>query len=321
MKYLNLTKIFASIAMCSLIFTACDKAKVATPMGDAGQTLVKILGGGTPASIAKRPIDFVATPTQILAVEVRRDIPNETELNKTMVVTVKDDTAAVTAAGYLQMPTAWFTTQIDGGVKAGGQGGIFTITFKPGEFSKSIYVTIPDATLLNPSALYGLGFTVLTADAGGKISTQKSTVVEVGAKNPYDGIYSYVSGLVTRYTAPGVPAGDALSGPLSSPPNPDVFLVTTGAYSVNFPVAGSAGQLTWSGGTSGVAGIDGLKLTVDPVTNLVTVKSAANATLTNWAGYVNKYDPSTKTFTLNFRWNPTANVREYSVILKYKGPR
>jgi len=51
MKYLNLTKIFASVAISSVIFTACDKAKVATPMGDAGQTLVKILGGGTPAAL------------------------------------------------------------------------------------------------------------------------------------------------------------------------------------------------------------------------------------------------------------------------------
>ena len=321
MKYLKLTKIFATIAMFSLIFTACKKANIATPMGDAGQTLVKLLNGGTPASIAKKPIDFVATPTRLLAVELRRDIPNETELNKTMVVTLRDDTGAVTRAGYLQMPVTWFSFQIDGGVKTGGQGGTYTVTFKPGEFSKSIYITIPNATLLNPSALYGLGFTILTADAGGKISTQRSVVVEVGAKNIYDGIYSYVSGLVTRYTAPGVPAGDALSGPLSSPPNPDVFLVTTGGNSVNFPVAGSPGQLTWSGGTSGVAGIDGLRLTVDPATNLVTVTSAGNGTLTNWVGFVNKWDPATKTFTLNFRWNPTANVREYSVILKYKAPR
>lgn len=321
MKYLNLTKIFATVAMFSLIFTACKKANIATPMGDAGQTLVKILNGGTPASIAKKPIDFVATPTKLLALELRRDIPNETELNKTMVVTLRDDTAAVTTAGYLHLPVSWYSPQIDGGVKTGGQGGTYTVTFKPGEFSKSIFINIPNATLLNPSLLYGLGFTILTADAGGKLSTQKSTVVEIGAKNPYDGVYSYVSGLVTRYTAPGVPAGDALSGPLSNPPNPDILLVTTGAFRVNVPIAGQAGTFTWSGGTSGVAGIDGFSVTVDPATNLVTCASAGNATLTNWAGYVNKYDPATKTFTLNFRWNPTANVREYSVVLKYKGPR
>ena len=172
MKYLNLTKIFATVAIGSLIFTACDKAKVATPLGDQGQTLVKLLGGGTPAEIAKRPIDFVSTPTTLIAVEVRRDVVSEADLNKTMIVTVKDDTAAVTAAGYLQLPTTWFTSAINGGVKAGGQGGIWTITFQPGEFSKTVYVTIPNATLLNPSALYGLGFTVLTADVGQNFNTK-----------------------------------------------------------------------------------------------------------------------------------------------------
>ena len=98
MKYLNLTKLIAFIAIFALIFTACKKTKLSTPMGDAGQTLVKIINGGTPASVSKMPVDFVPIPTQLLVVELRRDIPNETELNKTMIVTVKDDTAAVRAA-------------------------------------------------------------------------------------------------------------------------------------------------------------------------------------------------------------------------------
>jgi hypothetical protein len=327
MKYLKLTKNIALIAMVSLIFMACKKAKVATPMGDAGQTLVKILAGGTPAAVFPRPIDFVSTPTTILAVEIRRDVVSEAELAKTMIVTVKDDTAAVTAlGGHLQLPTAWYTLQFNG-TKVGGQGGTFTFTFKPGEFSKSVYVIVPDATLLNPSLLYGLGFTVLTADAGGKLSTQKSAVVEIGAKNAYDGIYSYVSGLVTRYTAPGVPAGDLLSGPLG-PLNNDLILSTIGAYTVAIPASGNPGALTWSYLTmplSGVAGIDGIQLTVNPATNLTTVLSTgfagSNATFANWAGHTNMYDPGTKTFSLAWRWNPTANVREYEFVLKYKGPR
>jgi hypothetical protein len=322
MKYLKLTKSIAAIALLSLIFVACKKATVSTPLGDAGQTLVKLLGGGTPAAIAAKPIDFVATPTRILAVEVRRDIPNETELNKTMVVTVKDDTAAVTAAGYLHLPPSWYTVQLDG-TKTGGQGGVFTTTFKPGEFSKDIFIIVPDATLFNPSLLYGLGFTILTADAGSKISTQKSVVIEIGAKNAYDGIYSYVSGFVQRYGGPGPTAPiccDGLTGPLG-PANPDIFMSTVGAYTVAIPPAGALGQLTWSGGTSGVAGIDGIRLTVNPANNLVTVSSSTNGTLANLPGSTNTYDPGTKTFNLNWRWNPTANTRDYQAVWKYKGPR
>ncbi|MBK9485441.1 MAG: hypothetical protein IPO01_09570 [Chitinophagaceae bacterium] len=323
MKYLNLTKSLAVVAMLSLAFSACKKAKVATPMGDAGQTLVKLLGGGTPAAVASRPIDFVATPTTVVAVEVRRDIPNETELNKTMIVTVKDDTAAVTAAGgRLHLPAAWYTYAVAGGTKTGGQGGVFTITFQPGEFSKTIFVTVPNATLLNPSSLYGLGFTVLTADQGATLSTQKSVIVEIGAKNPYDGIYSVESGWVTRYTSPGVPAGDAISGDCTG--NPDVYMLTTGAYRCNIPPVSTTGGLYWANAAvnnSMVAGIDGTSATVDPSTNLVTMACTGNATLTNWAGKTNNYVPSTKTFNLAFRWNPTGAVREYELVLKYKGPR
>jgi len=321
MKYLKLTRLLAIITIVAVVFTACKKTKLSTPMGDAGQTLVKLLGGGTPASVASKPIDFVPTPSRILAVELRRDIPSETELNKTMIVTVKDDTAAVKVANaaYLHLPTAWYTLDIDG-VKTGGQGGIFTFTFKPGEYSKSLYVVIPNATLLNPSALYGLGFTILTADAGAKISTQKSVVIEIGAKNPYDGIYSVEAGNVQRYTAPGTPEVGPLNGSLVG--NPDIYLITTGAYSVNIPPVSTLGGLFWAfGSNSMVAGIDGLKATVDPSTNLVTMTSAANATLTNWAGKPNDYNAGTKTMRLGFRWNPTANVREYEVVLKFKAPR
>lgn len=326
MKYLNLTKNIATVAMLSLVFTACKKAKVATPLGDNGQTLVKILGGGTPAAIIPKPIDFVNTPTKIQAVEIRRDIPSETELNKVMVVTVKDDTAAVTAAGRLHMPTAWYTYSVAGGTKTGGQGGTYTITFQPGEFSKTIYITVPDATLLNPSLVYGLGFTVLTADQGAKLSTQKSAVVEIGAKNAYDGIYSVVSGFVQRYGGPGPTAPiccDNLTGPLGSG-NDDVIMFTTGATTVGIPTSTEVGRLTWSYLTtpnSGVAGIDGIRLTVDPSTNLVSSMSGGNATFANFPGYACKYIPGTKTFDLNWRWNPVTTTRDYQVVLKYKGPR
>jgi hypothetical protein len=331
MKYLNLTKSIVAIAIVSLVFTACKKAKVATPLGDNGQTLVKILTGGTPASVISKPIDFVTTPTKIVAVEIRRDIPNETELNKTMVVTVKDDTAAVTAlGGHTHLPTAWYTVSVDGGTKTGGQGGVFTITFQPGEFSKTIYVTVPNATLLNPSVLYGLGFTILTADQGAKISTQKSAVVEIGAKNAYDGIYSYVSGFVQRYNGPGSTnpiCCDNLTGPLG-PGNDDIIMSTIGAYTVALPISTQIGSPVWSYLTtpnSHVAGIDGIQLTVDPSTNLVTAISTgyagSNATFGNWAGHTNRYDPATRTFYLAWRWNPTSNTREYEVVLKYKGPR
>ena len=98
---------------------------------------------------------------------------------------------------------------------------------------------------------------------------------------------------------------------------------TSGATSLSVPPSSSqVGALQWAfGNNSNVAGINGLSIAIDPVTNLVTMTSAANATLTNWAGHENKYDPLTQTFYLAFRWNPATSVREYEIVLKYKGPK
>jgi hypothetical protein len=232
MKYLTLTKHLIVLAFVALAFSACDKADTVTPLGDQGTTLVKIIGAGSPANVVKKPVDFLPTPTKLLVVQLRRDIPNETELNKTMVVTVKDDTAAVTAigAGYVQLPTAWYTLQTSG-VKTGGQGGTFSFTFLPGEYSKEIYVTIPNATLFNPSSLYGLGFTITTADAGSKISTEKSVVIEIGAKNEYDGVYAVTGPMVdltgspfTQWNNPAIAGFPAANGGAW-----ELHLITTGA--------------------------------------------------------------------------------------------
>jgi hypothetical protein len=322
MKYLNFTKPFAFLASAALIFSACDKTKLSTPMGDAGQTLVKILGGSDPAAIKARAIDFVAVPTQILAVEVRRDVPSETELNKTMIVKVKDDTTAVTTAnpGYKQLPAAWYTIQTDG-VKTGGQGGTFTFTFLPGEFSKTIYITIPDATLLNPSSLYGLGFTVSSADVGGVLSTQKSLVLEIGAKNSYDGVYectftNYHPSLNTGYT------GDVT----------DVHFVTTGANTCKlfWPDAGAFACPSILGGGFSFFGSQEPAYTVNPATQAVTVQNAYPTAVTFYtmnASFNSHYDAATKTFFVKWGYSYAvpgvfdAGCREWTQTLKYKGPR
>lgn len=339
MKFLNLTKSLAIVAMSTLIFVACDKAKVATPMGDAGQTLVKILGGGMPPApaIIKSAIDFVPTPTKLLVVELRRDIPNETELNKTMTVTIKDDTAAIsyfnkdtvstnpnrTNPGkifYNHLPAAWYTIQTDG-VKTGGQGGTYTFTFKPGEFAKEIYITIPNATLMNPSALYALGFTITTADANGVISTQRSVIREIGAKNAYDGVYdndfcNYHPSLNTGYTCSTTV----------------VHLVTTGANKVKmyWPLAGAFGNPSVLGGNLSYFGAQEPEITINTVTNAVTVQNAAPGAVTFYTmgvGYNHRYDAPTRTFYFRFGYSYAvpgvfdAGCREWTIKLKYTGPR
>ena len=296
-------------------------------MGDAGQTIVRLIDAGSETNISGKAIinlDLLTTPQSIKMVRVLREIANNTELNKSMTVIVNDDQAAVTAynaahaTSFVPIPSANYSVD-PANPRVGGN---YTVTLAPGEFAKDIKFTLPNASTLDLNLTYAFGFTITTVDASGKISKDARTIiVEVGVKNKYDGIYSIVSGFVQRYTAPGAPVCcDGLTGPVG-PANPDLQLITTGA---NTNVFGPGVGLTWSNG-GGIGGIDGLRLSVDPATNLVTVVSSglptSNASLTNWAGKPNNYNPVTKRFTLGFRWNPTANIREYEVILQYKGPR
>ena len=325
MNYINLAKKALFFAFVAIGFSACEKVKQVEPVGDKGQTIVKLVNG----DITSNPghnilgIDFVNRTQTVTAADIRRDISNNAELNRPMTVVLKDDTAALRRyntihnTNILVMPTSWYTLNSQ---PAGGVGGTYTLTLAPGEFAKEITVTVPNATLFNPSASYGFAFTITSVTADGVISAARTVVFELGAKNAYDGIYQVVSGLVTRYTASGgVESPSTLNGSLAG--NQDVFLVTVGATTLAIPNPGTGG-LQWGAGSGfGVAGIAGLTLTVDPITNLTTMMSSGNATLTNWAGKVNKYDPATRTFNLAFRWNPSGPTREYEVVLKYKGPR
>lgn len=315
------------LALVALAFSACKKIKTTEPLGDQGQTLVKILGAGNPYEVISDPINFVSTPYTLTkgVVDIRRDVPNNFELNRTMTIVIKDDTAAVHAAdpSYEILPAAWYTlTTSDNVTKVGGSGGTFTFTMKPGEFAKQIYINIPNATLLDPSKLYGLGFTIASADADAKYTDARTLVVQVGAKNAYDGIYTIVGGNVQRYTA-GVPEAitpGGLNGPIAG--NPDVIMATIGAFTCAIPPVSTTGGLFWAfGAGSMVAGVDGIQVTVDPSTNKTTGISLGNASFSNWAGKPNFYDPATKTFNMAWRWNPTGNTREYELVMKYKGPR
>lgn len=179
--------VFLSLAIG---FTACIKKEV-TPLKDEGSTFVKILGGSSPSSLVSNPIDFVSTPQTIVVCDVRKDAANSAALSKSTTVTIKDDTAAVRAMNpnYLQLPSNFYTLTGSGVTKTGGMGGNYTVAFNSGDFAKEIKITIPNAQVLNPSRLYALGFTITGVTADSKISFEKSLVVEIGAKNPWDGVY------------------------------------------------------------------------------------------------------------------------------------
>jgi hypothetical protein len=230
-----------------------------------------------------------------------------------IIVTLSLDKSAALISGYntdkgtslVALPTSLYT--LPGGltvtIPKGSKEGILKLNMNP--------------INLDPSTTYGLGLRIESVSKAGYIVSGNfaTTVVRVAAKNKYDGVYAVKAGNVQRYSSPGVPTVDALNGSMAG--NTDVTLTTVGGNTVLIT------GLKWgSGYNSGIAGIDNLQAEVDPATNLVTMKALGNATLKNMPGKVNKYDPATKTFTLNFDWNQTSTAREITgLTLVYKKAR
>jgi len=321
MKFLNIAKQAAALAIISAAYTACEGPADANEVFGGGRTIVKLLDAGPvdDPGIRKLAIDFVTTPTTLVGADVRRDVPNPTELNKSMTVIVKDDTAAVSLAGLTKLDPAWYTVG-SATPKTGGEGGTYTVTLAPGEFAKPINIIIPDATVLDPSETYGLGFTIMSADANGVLSALRTVVIEIGAKNKYDGIYEMHS-IHNR-------------SPYQFNFVTEMHMVTTGASTVRFywPDAGSFGHpigtspttLSWYGAAIGPA------VVFDPATNLVTDVYNAGGTVairlaTPPAAPVSRYDEATRTMYIYWYYFTGANQdfsnRGWSDTLYYVGPR
>lgn len=245
------------------------------------------------------PKTFVAEPESEFQMGVNYAGP-EDGAPTDITVTLTPNNAVAVEMGYNQIDPSLYTLPTTVVIKKGERKSLFTVKVKTASF---------DLTKRN-----GLAMSI-TATSHGIISGNNATAIfNLPVKNAYDGVYKINDGFVQRYSAPTTPTtGDALNGSLAG--NPNLSLVTVDATTVEIT------NLRWAGGTSGVAGIDNLRATIDPATNLVTMTALGNATLRNRAGFENKYDPATKTFTLNFDWNQTSTKREIGLVIQWTADR
>lgn len=267
MKYLSLSKSLAFLSIGALLLTSCDKGEEIDPIGDGGQTIVKIVDPSGEGKIAIN-IGVVTTAQVLNMVDIRRDVPNEAQLGRTMTVIVEDAPGAVSdynaqhGSAYEAIPAGQYI--IDPANPRVGNN--YTVTFNPGEFAKSIKFTIPNATLLDLNKQYAFGFNLKSVDADGKISAEfKTIVVEVGPTNKWDGVY--------RVTGTMLDAANATflgSYPLT------FHLITTGANTCDAfdPDYGIYGHIFDAAGAPNYYGSFMPGLTFDPTTNVIT--SATN---------------------------------------------
>lgn len=326
MKIKSFAKQIVFLALGAAIFTSCEKTKDANEVFGGGNTIVQLLDAGpeTAPALKTYSIDFVNTPTTIIGADIRRDVPNASELSKTMVVMVLDDTAAVTAAGLVHLPASLYTvgTSTPKEEGAGGVDSFYRVTMVAGEFAKAINITIPDATQLDPSTVYGLGFKIVTVDAGGRVSNASQRIVAaIGAKNIYDGVYELTFSNYHPSSNPGY-TGDVT----------EVYMITTGANTVKifWPDAAAYANPAILGGNFSYFGAQEPEYTVDQVTNKVTVQNAyvgATTFYTMSPVFDSHYDPATRGIEAKWGYSYVGGVftlgtsREWTQSFRYTGPR
>jgi hypothetical protein len=310
MKFINL-RFLSVFGLAALLLGSCEKVELAKPLGDRGQTIVKFMtspnDNGTNYNLVT--INLATTPQTLGVVDIRRDAPNESELNKALTVTVKEDPNLITAfniantSNIVALPASSYTVD-PSNPRTGSD---YTVTFQPGEFAKPLKINIPNSAALDLTKRYGIGLSMLVAVAGadGKVSFEnRSTVVEIGLKNKWDGIYK-LSGSTLR-------DGDAAKTGSFAPIEMQLITIS--------PTAVEYGDLQiWADGTGVGIGTPVLTISEATTPNPVTVTSSGGAT--NIPGPSNIYNPATKTFSLDFTWGAGITSRRATVTLEYLRPR
>jgi hypothetical protein len=319
MKFLQLAKSLTALSVGALIFSSCDKVEQAAPLNGAGQTIVKFM------EVDHRliNIELVSTAQVLNMVDIRRDIPNESELNKTMKVIVKDDPGAVSnynaANGTALVPIPAAQYLVDAGNPRIGTD--YTVTMNPGDFAKWLKFSIPNALALDLNKTYAFGFSISSADAGGKVSNNaKTIVVEIGVKNQWDGVYQLKGKFNLHPTYAPFPGytTDKIELHTAGASTLNQFCTIWGEYCQPFPVD-AAGTLNRFGGLAP-------QYVLNPATNAVTVPLAGGPGNTTGMvaapGFTNSYDPVTKTFYIAHGYlNAAGALRYWADTLKFIRPR
>jgi hypothetical protein len=248
---------------------------------------------------------FDAVPGNFALVDVWRDVNSNSALNGSATVEFEIDNSLLTEYNANNPATEKdFVPAPANAVAVEGN----SISFGAGEFTKSIMVNLnPDN--LNLSARNAIGIRLKNPSDGYGISgiTENGEfIVEVIVKNKYAGSYNY-TGHIGRYDA-GSCALIELGGPVQA--GVTVDLATTGANSVST-------SFLWATG-SGIGGIGTSQtITIDPVTNAVTVTVNGAATPANWGpipGQPNYYDPATGDIYVSYKWSSACAGADYGFI-------
>jgi hypothetical protein len=218
--------------------------------------------------------------TQFIEIDLTElRIPPRSAMNKSVQVKIAESNALVTAAGYSTLPPGAYSILA------------YDYTLTPTVRKFPVRVRINPAALVGGS--YAIGLTIQQVSEGEISQNAKDIVVEVKVKNDYEGEY-HATGLRLLYAGPTLGSGVASQFDIDD----DKYLYTIDKNTVETDVADLIGS-GW------------MFLEVDPATFDVTVKpSTISPTFLLSNNGSCKYNPATRTFTLNYKYfNAAGNLR------------
>ena len=260
-------------------------------LGEKGQTLVKLY----PQNYNKVLFAPVATSQTVAALEVRRDVGGEADLNSSTTVVLKFDKDASMINEFNDLNDTYFSllpSTLYSSLPAVGTDGNLSLTFGPGEFVKSIMITVPNVFDFDFSQKYALAYKLVSVSGTGikSLAVSDTTVVEIGAQNAYEGWYHSVG--FRDHPVNGVYTVDD-----------DKYLYTIDQYTVETYTGDYVNYRLW--------------ITVDPLAplaNNVTIMSPDVMLFDNdptvnargITGGYNHYDPVNKVYYLYYYYNANA---------------
>lgn len=287
-------KYFGVALVSSIGFLSCEKNDEGS-MNGAGRTIVKI----DEAKDEKYAIalDFINGFQDVNLITVRRNVPNNAELNKPLDVVITEDAAAIAAyntahnTSYVALPADSYT--IDAGNPKSGDD--WTLKFDAGEFAKPVRIQL-DATKLDLSKQYAFGFKIKDAAGNAISNAYNNLIVEVGVKNKYDGIYE-VTGTLVDVAVPTITG--------YYPLNWDLRTAGSNKVKIFDRLTGTQTHLIQSGASLSQYGQFGLDVTFNATTD--EVESITNPLLGSLGRQAaldesgeNRYDAATKTVKIKY---------------------
>jgi Domain of unknown function (DUF4361) len=203
-------------------------------------------------------------------------------------VKIAENKALVTTAGYSTLPLGSYS--ITG----------LNYTFTPENRKANVRLKINPSVVVGGS--YAIGLSIMEVSNGEIASLAKDILIEVKVKNDYEGEY-HATGERILYNGATVGSGISAAADIDD----DKYLYTVDQNTVETDVAELIGQ-------------GYMFLEIDPVTFDVTVSpSTLNPTFLLSNNGPCKYDPSTGTFTLNYKYfNGAGNLRTITETIVIK---